>query len=114
MCFEEKKVYVFVLNKNEVHVFVLVYPRPPIPFTQSTIKLSSYLDSHGHERPAFAADVASLTTRPHIIVVRQINIKHKLALHRKKGLTRTCLVVERRTKHAVRNIGHLPAAAKGL
>ena len=43
---------------------------------------AQYLDSYSHERPALVADVSPLTTSTHIVVVRQINIKHKLSLHR--------------------------------
>ena len=44
--------------------------------------IAQYLDSYSHERPALVADVSPLTTSTHIIIVCQINIKHKLSLHR--------------------------------
>jgi len=39
------------------------------------------LDGSSHEWPAFGADVALLPTRAHVIVVRQVYIKHKFPLH---------------------------------
>ena len=43
-----------------------------------------YLNCNSHEGPAGIADVALLSTSPHIIIVCQIYIKHQLALHRRK------------------------------
>lgn len=45
------------------------------------ISIGFYLDGDSHERPAFVADVGAFATRPHIIVVCQVNVKYKLPLH---------------------------------
>lgn len=39
------------------------------------------LDGYGHEGPALGANVAALAAGPHVIVIREIDVKHQLALH---------------------------------
>ena len=46
---------------------------------------SADLDSKGHEGPAGSANVAFLSTGPHIIIICQINIKHQLPFYGRKG-----------------------------
>lgn len=43
------------------------------------------LHSDSHERPASAADVGLLAAGAHVVIVCQIDIKHKLALHWRKN-----------------------------
>lgn len=45
------------------------------------ISITFYLDGNSHERPAFVADVCAFATRPHIIVVCQVNVKHKFPFY---------------------------------
>ena len=39
-----------------------------------------HLNRNPHERPAIGADVALLAACPHVIIIRQIYVKHKLPL----------------------------------
>jgi len=41
---------------------------------------STYLDGDGHEWPALVADVPLFPTGPHVVIVRQVDIKHELPL----------------------------------
>ena len=40
------------------------------------------LDSHGHVGPALGANLGPAAARPHVVVIRQVDVKHKLTLGR--------------------------------
>ena len=56
--------------------------------TSTGSRKMAHLDGDSHERPTGVADVAAAAAGAHIIVVRQINIEHQLALHRHEGRRR--------------------------
>jgi hypothetical protein len=43
---------------------------------------AAHLDGAAHEGPALGADVALLAAGAHVVVVRQVDIEHQLALQR--------------------------------
>lgn len=47
--------------------------------------LLTHLDCYSHEWPALLTDVSPTATSPHIVVVRQVNVKHQLSLHWDEG-----------------------------
>ena len=50
--------------------------------------MAAHVHRDGHEGPAAGADVALLAARAHVVVVRQVDVKDKLALHGGKHAVR--------------------------
>ena len=51
-------------------------------YTERTTLPAAHLYSHSHERPAARADVALPAACAYVVIVRQVDVKHQLALHR--------------------------------
>ena len=63
----------------------------------SCIEHQEHLDGHSHEGPAGGADVAPIATGTHVVIVREVDVKHQLPLlRRKRACTRSdcCAVLQ--------------------
>lgn len=74
------------IHVNPLETHQTPYHEPHIPvglmFPEQISKQKHYLDCDCHEGPALVADVALFSAGPDAVIVRQVNIKHQLSLHR--------------------------------